>query len=134
MMVAGKLDRRITIQVKSVVKDSYGEEILTWATHLTVWSNPVQRDGKESDADGNRTTSRPVTFRTRWNSTFTNEMRIIWDGEYYRINNTKRVLYWDGEIWMKPVKDQQKRYGAWNTYLDKQPNVRSAELVDIFTL
>lgn len=55
------------------------------------------------------------------------------DGEYYRINGTKKILYWDGSQWMKPVKDQQKRYGTWNTHLDKQPtNIKSVELVDIY--
>jgi hypothetical protein len=54
------------------------------------------------------------------------------DGEYYRINGTKKILYWDGMKWMKPVKDQQKRFGTWNTHLDKQPtNIKSVELVDI---
>ena len=55
------------------------------------------------------------------------------DGEYYRINGTKKILYWDGSKWMKPEKDQQKRYGAWNSFLDKQPtNIKSVELVDIY--
>jgi hypothetical protein len=54
------------------------------------------------------------------------------DGEYYRINGTKKILYWDGSKWMKPEKDQQKRYGAWSSYLDKQPtNIKFVELVDI---
>jgi len=52
--------------------------------------------------------------------------------EYYKVNGTNKILYWDGVKWMKPLKDQQKRYGTWNGYLDKQPNVKSAELVDIF--
>lgn len=55
------------------------------------------------------------------------------EGEYYRINGTKKILYWDGSQWMKPVKDQQKRYGTWITRLDKQPtNIKSIELVDIY--
>ena len=28
-------------------------------------------------------------------------------GNYYVINNTKRVLYWNGEEWMKCIKDRQ---------------------------
>lgn len=52
-------------------------------------------------------------------------------GEYYRINNTKTILYWDGEKWMKPQKDQQKKYGSLVGPLDKQPNVKSFELVNI---
>ena len=60
------------------------------------------------------------------------ELQLI-DGEYYRINNTKRILYWDGEKWMKPEKDQQKKYGTWNSHLEKQPKVKSIELINIFT-
>jgi len=91
MMASGRLDRRITIQSKSVAKDSYGQNITTWSTFLTVWSNPVQREGREQTADNNRTTMRPITFRTRWNSTITNEMRIIWEGEYYKIEDIKEL-------------------------------------------
>ena len=55
-------------------------------------------------------------------------------GEYYRINGNI-VLYWDGEKWMKPVKDVRKNYGTYNTRLDKQPtNIKSVELVDIRTI
>lgn len=48
---------------------------------------------------------------------------------YYRMNGTKRILYWDGEKWMKPVKDQQGRLGTWIGQLDKQPKVKSAEYI-----
>ena len=30
-------------------------------------------------------------------------------GGYYRINKTKKILYWDGDKWMKPVKDPIKK-------------------------
>lgn len=46
-------------------------------------------------------------------------------GEYYVINNTKRVLYWNGEQWMKPVKDRQGRFGSLVGHLDKQPKIKS---------
>ena len=48
---------------------------------------------------------------------------------YYRLNGTKRILYWDGEKWMKPIKDQQGRLGTWLGKLDKQPKVKSAEYI-----
>jgi hypothetical protein len=71
------------------------------------------------------------------NPTFGNVLLVagvpLEDGEYYRINGTKNILYWDGSKWMKPEKDQQKRYGAWNSHLDKQPtNIKFVELVDIY--
>ena len=28
---------------------------------------------------------------------------------YYRINKTKRILYWDGEKWKKTEKDNEAR-------------------------
>lgn len=55
-------------------------------------------------------------------------------GEYYRINNTKRILYWDGEQWMKPAKDSRGSYSGYIVSLDKQPNVKSIEKIDITEL
>ena len=95
-MIAGRLDRKVTIQVKSEAIAASGQRTLSWATHLAVWSNPIQRMGKESDADDNRNTSRMVDFRVRWNSTFTNEMRIIWEGSYYKIEDIKELGRKDG--------------------------------------
>ena len=49
--------------------------------------------------------------------------------DYYQINNTKKVLYWDGEKWMKPVKDYYKRY-TYLGKLDKQPtNIKTLTIV-----
>lgn len=57
---------------------------------------------------------------------------VLVDGEYYRINGTQKILYWDGSVWFKPKKDQQKRYGTWIQPLEKQPtNVKFVELVNI---
>ena len=56
-------------------------------------------------------------------------------GEYYRINGTKKILYWDGEKWMKPQKDNRGNYGTYNAHLEKQPtNIKSVELVDVRTI
>ena len=96
MMNAGRLDRRITVQVNTESIDSAGQRTLTWATHIAIWSNPVQKVGLETDEDKNRSTKRNVDFRTRWNSTITNEMRIIWEGEYYKINDIKELGRKDG--------------------------------------
>ena len=96
MMKAGRLDRRITIQVKSEVVASNMQRTLSWATHLTVWSNPVEKDGFEKEDNNNRSTMRQVNFRIRYNSTITNEMRILWEGDYYKIEDTKELGRKDG--------------------------------------
>jgi SPP1 family predicted phage head-tail adaptor len=95
-MRAGKLDRRIIIQKKTVARNSYGEPTNTWATFLTVWSRPVQKDGREETDNNNRGTERRVDFRTRYNSTITNEMRIIWESKYYKIEDIKELGREDG--------------------------------------
>ncbi len=47
------------------------------------------------------------------------------EADYYQINNTKKVLYWDGEEWKQPVKDNYKRY-TYIGHLEKQPtNVKT---------
>lgn len=98
-MRAGKLDRRITIQSKSVVRDAYGEPIInSWSTFLSTWSRPVQKDGREQTADNNRSTDRVVHFRVRYNSTITREMRVIWEGLYYKIEDLKELGREDGLI------------------------------------
>ena len=56
---------------------------------------------------------------------------ILEAGNYYKINGTKRILYWDGEKWLKPAKDTIGRIGTWVAPLEKQPNVKSAEMVDV---
>lgn len=98
MMIAGRLDRRVTIQVKSEAIAASGQRTLTWATHLTVWSNPVQKIGREDDSDDNRNTNRMVDFRVRWNSTFDNEMRVIWESKYYKIEDIKELGRKEGMI------------------------------------
>jgi len=95
-MKAGRLDRRITIQVKTEVVTTNGQRTNTWATHLTTWSNPVEKDGLEKTDNNNRSTLRMVNFRIRYNSTITNEMRVVWEGKYYTIEDTKELGRQDG--------------------------------------
>ena len=97
-MKGGVLDRRITIQNKTEVIATNGQRTVTWATFLTIWSNPVEKDGFENTANNNRSTTRIVSFRVRYNSTITNEMRILWGSEYYKIEDTKELGRQEGLI------------------------------------
>ncbi len=53
--------------------------------------------------------------------------------EYYRINGTKRVLFWNGEKWQKPEKNNLGKY-IFLSELEKQPTVKKVELVNISEL
>jgi len=53
---------------------------------------------------------------------------------YYWINGTKRILYWNGSIWMKPTKDNMKRYSGLLCYLENQPNIKSVQIAQLSDL
>ena len=63
------------------------------------------------------------------------DVSLLETGNYYRINGTKKKLYWDGEKWMKPQKDSRGSYDGWITPLDKQPtNFKFAQEISISDL
>ena len=99
-MIGGVLDRRVIIQKKTESVATNGQRTLTWSTFLTVWSNPVEQNGKEKEVDSNRSTARAVNFRIRYNSTVTNEMRVLWGTEYFKIEDTKELGRQDGLLLM----------------------------------
>jgi len=47
MLSAGRLRDRVTIQTKSITRDAYGAEVVTWATLATVWASVESLSGRE---------------------------------------------------------------------------------------
>lgn len=63
------------------------------------------------------------------------DVSLLEIGNYYRINGTKKKLYWDGEKWMKPIKDRRGSYDGWIAPLEKQPtNFKFAQEISISDL
>ena len=56
---------------------------------------------------------------------------LLEQGHYYRINGTKQILQWEDGIFVKPVKDAQKRFGTWVVKPQSQPLVKSVEEVKL---
>lgn len=46
-MQPGRMDRRVTLQARTVTQDAYGEEIPTWVDIATVWAHRVELRGDE---------------------------------------------------------------------------------------
>lgn len=66
-MRAGELRERVTLQRKSVTRDSYGAEVITWTDIATVWASVAPLRGREfleQRRDGNEVTTR-ITLRYR---------------------------------------------------------------------
>jgi SPP1 family predicted phage head-tail adaptor len=80
-MLAGKLDRRITIQRKTVVQDaSYGTESVTWTTFAARIAAQVQDilpSRAETMHQDLRIASRPARVRIRYLAGITADMRVV---------------------------------------------------------
>lgn len=79
-MRAGKLDRRIYIEAKSVARDAtYGSEQITWTTHAEAWAEVKDRLADSSDervAQGQRIATRSTRVTLRWIAGVTSDMRV----------------------------------------------------------
>lgn len=94
-MRAGTLDERITWQTFTVVQDSYGEPIKTWAnvaTNPTNWANVQSKAAGERYLSGAEQVMATVshTVRIRYRTDLTVQMRGIW--------RTNRYLYIENVI------------------------------------
>jgi SPP1 family predicted phage head-tail adaptor len=85
-MRAGNLRHRVTIQSKGTpARNSYGEEVITWATEATVWGavEPLRgREFLEGKREGAEVTTR---IRIRHRDGITPEMRAVWGSHTYDI-------------------------------------------------
>ena len=75
---AGDLDRRVTIQQKTVVRDpNYGSEIVSWVTFAERWAKVRDVNAVERDGDGLRTITRTTLVTVRWLDGLTTDMRVV---------------------------------------------------------
>ena len=83
-MTPGQLDRRITIERKTVTQDAdYGTEAITWTTFAARISAQVQDvlpSKSESVQQGMRVATRPARVRIRYRTGITSDMRIVVHG------------------------------------------------------
>lgn len=84
-MISGQLDKRITIERKSVTQDSnYGTEIITWVTFAANVPAQVQDSlpsKSESVSQGLAISANPSRVRMRWMPGIDSSMRVIVHGE-----------------------------------------------------
>ena len=92
-MRAGRLRHRISIQQKSVTRDSYGAETITWSTVCTVWGavEPIRgREFLEQAMNGAELTTR-IVIRTQRSESLTPAMRATWGSHVYDIQSIVNV-------------------------------------------
>jgi SPP1 family predicted phage head-tail adaptor len=82
---AGDLDRRLTIQAKTITRDSAGGAIETWTDETTVWAQKVDTTGREFRAAQATYPEVTYVFRIRYNRTLTTAHRLYFEGRYLDI-------------------------------------------------
>lgn len=84
-MRAGRLRHRITIQDKTVVQNSFGEEDITWTEFATVWASVEPLRGREF-LDGRMVTAEVTTrIRIRHLDGVRPEMRVVHGSTNYDV-------------------------------------------------
>lgn len=97
-MRSEKLDRRLIIQEPAETRDDYGQEVLTWSTFATVWAGVKLNIGKESFQTSERVKERVVDFKVRYRTDITSNMRLLYDSNYYEIEDVVELGREDGLI------------------------------------
>lgn len=84
-MRAGQLRHRVTLQSKSVVQNTFGEETITWTDTATIWAavEPLRgREFLEARQDQAEVSTR---IRMRYRSGVAPEMRAVFGSHTYNI-------------------------------------------------
>lgn len=75
-MRAGRLDRRVTIEQKTITRDDFGAELVTWSTFAEVWAEIRDVNSTERVVEQLRTVSRLTMVMIRWLPGLTSDMRV----------------------------------------------------------
>lgn len=102
-MEAGELRHRITIQEKSVTRDDFGGEVITWVTHCEAWAaiEPLQgREFIEARLAQAEVTDR---IRMRYQAGIRPEMRVLFGTRVYEIQTvlTTREIHHEIQMMCK---------------------------------
>ena len=94
-MRIGKLDRKITIQFRSISQNDYGEAVSAFSSSASVWAMiETQPRGKEKVNNGIETSQQSVNFLIRYSSDVddvTNGDRVLYNSQYYDIESVQEV-------------------------------------------
>ena len=90
-MEAGALRNRITIQEKSVTRDSYGAETITWATHATAWASVEPLSGREFLESRQIQAEGMTRITLRYQAGIVPEMRVLFGTRTFNIQSVIHV-------------------------------------------
>lgn len=88
-MRAGLLDRKVTVQSRTVTQDAnYGSEVETWGTFATMWVRFNETGGNEQERNNREYTTRRAEVHMRFVTGINADMRLLEpDGSTWQIIN-----------------------------------------------
>lgn len=90
-MMAGKMDRTVTIQRVATVIDELGTPVETWTDLVTLRAQQVQTSTDEYIRGYGASDETIIVFRTWWRDGITNADRISYAGDTFNIKETKEI-------------------------------------------
>jgi SPP1 family predicted phage head-tail adaptor len=84
-MQAGKMDRRVTLQSRSVERNVHGEQVVTYTDLATVSAQKMDPRGREFFAAQQTQAEVTTRWRIRYRSDLTVMHRLVYDGLAYDI-------------------------------------------------
>lgn len=90
-MRAGRLDKRIIIQSKSVLQNGSGQPIESWSNLAEVWAQELPMRGGERFQAQQINGSAVMTFKIRYLTGLSVLNRIIYDGKTWDIHDIRRI-------------------------------------------
>lgn len=85
-MQAGKLNQRIELQSATTAKNTYGEDVKTWATYTTVWASVVPLSGRELIYAQQISSEINIRVTIRYAATVAVGHRVKYGTRYFDIN------------------------------------------------
>ena len=84
-MRSGRLDRRLTLQRRTLIENDYGEGVETWNDLATVWAEKIPVRGFERYAAMQTVAEVEERFKIRYRKDLTPLDRVICDGKTYDV-------------------------------------------------
>jgi SPP1 family predicted phage head-tail adaptor len=84
-MLAGKLDRRITIQQPVETQNSFGEVVVSFTNFAEVWAEVIHVSGREILTAGQILPDATLKINIRWLAGINEKFRILYENVAYDI-------------------------------------------------
>ena len=93
----GELKERVILQSRSVTKDAYGQDTITWISTATVWARVRPVHGREFFAAAQVQQEQTVKVVVRYRTDVQPTWRLVWQGRAHDITGVIPI----GREWLE---------------------------------